>query len=259
VGNYNAYFAAQKRKILDEICSHMPLPKNSPYTDEELELIALKYNRRSDFRINAPGAYDAARNRGTVFLDKICSHMPKHSSIRENHHSFKWTHEALIIEAKKYSTLNSFKKGNPSAYVSTRRKGIPNKILGLEISRGVSSAEKELLELIKKIYPSTKNIRHTNIEISNKPHIKGFEIDIFIPELNKGIEFDGTYWHSFEGLKSSRKKWSDEDILNYHVLKDEYFASQGIQILHIKEESWIKDKKKCIQKCFEFLLKSEVA
>ncbi len=93
------------------------------------------------------------------------------------------------------------------------------------------------------------------VKIPNKSYIKGFEIDIFVPELNKGIEFDGKYHHSFEYMRvdPKRAKWSDNDIHNYHEIKDAWFASKGIQILHIKEEDWNKNKELCVKRCLKFL------
>lgn len=117
---------------------------------------------------------------------------------------------------------------------------------------GTSILETNLFSKIKEMYPEAKKYKK-KISIPNKPHIQGFELDIFIPELNKGIEFDGKYWHSENGLKRSRKHWPQEDIDNYHQIKDSYFLSKGIKILHIKEKDWIKDKETCLNKCFEFL------
>ncbi len=91
-----------------------------------------------------------------------------------------------------------------------------------------------------------------------KPHIKGFDIDIYIPELRKGIEFDGTYWHSFSGLSRSRIDWPHEDIENYHQIKDKYFLSKGIHAFHVIEEDWIINKEKCIKECLEFLNAKEL-
>ena len=91
------------------------------------------------------------------------------------------------------------------------------------------------------------------VKIKIKPHIQRFEIDIYVPELNKGIEFDGTYHHSFDGLRRSRKHWPVKDVKNYHKIKDSWFLSTGIEILHIKEKDWMENKEKCIKKCFDFL------
>lgn len=120
-------------------------------------------------------------------------------------------------------------------------------------NNGTSKPEIELSDLVKSLYPESHKLRHTKIKIEGKPHIGRFEVDIFVPKLNKGIEFDGKYYHSFNGLKRSRKNWPDEDIHNYHQIKDDYFKSKGINLIHIKEEDWMKDKQKCIDRCLEFL------
>ena len=50
-----------------------------------------------------------------------------------------------------------------------------------------SSTEKELQEYINQYYKTENNTRN---------YLDGKEIDIFIPEKNIGIEFNGNYWHS---------------------------------------------------------------
>ncbi|NJO48263.1 MAG: hypothetical protein HC840_00945 [Leptolyngbyaceae cyanobacterium RM2_2_4] len=120
---------------------------------------------------------------------------------------------------------------------------------------GYSRMEQELFDLIKKEYPSAKKSKRRSINISGKPHIKGFDLDIFIPELNKAIEFDGTYFHSMKGLKRGYPNWPLQDLKEYHTIKDNYFRSIGISVLHILEKDWIKDKKLCVLKCLTFLRK----
>lgn len=56
----------------------------------------------------------------------------------------------------------------------------------------------------------------------------GLEIDIYLPELKIGFEFNGLYWHS-ENFKDK----------NYHLNKTNYFKDRGIQIIHIWEDDWI--------------------
>jgi hypothetical protein len=46
-----------------------------------------------------------------------------------------------------------------------------------------------------------------------------------------------------------------QDVENYHQIKDKYFESKGIQILHIREEDWIKDPEQSLLKVWEFLRK----
>jgi ribosomal protein L36 len=119
--------------------------------------------------------------------------------------------------------------------------------------RPLSKPERYLFDIIKEEFPNTKKTRHANIKIKDKPYLKGFEIDIHVPELHKGIEFDGRYYHSYEHMRKSKINWPDDDIKNYHQIKDDYFASKGIEILHIKEEDWIENKEDCVQKCLLFL------
>ena len=147
-------------------------------------------------------------------------------------------------------------KGHPYSPVfrSFSHNGSRCPICGLH---GISKAELELFNVIKNIYPNARKKRDGKVKIEGKSHIKGFEIDIFIPELNIGIEYDGDYYHSYEYMRADpdKSRWSDEEVLNYHGLKDDWFATKGIQILHIKESEWIADKEDCIRRCLNFLPK----
>jgi hypothetical protein len=247
----DAYQAACKRKqILNRICSHMGERLNEKWTDEELAQEALKYNTRSEFAKNSQGAYHTAYKR--KILDKICSHM------KVVHRS--WTNEELAQEALKYDTRSEFAKNSPNAYSVAHRRKILDKIcLHMKTSGGSSTQEIELCDIIKSIYPKTHTLRirskKTEILVKGKPHIQGFDLDIYIPELRKGIEFDGERWHSFGFMRKDpqKAKWPDEDIKNYHEIKDTFFLSRDIKILHIKGKDWDKDKQACIDKCFAFL------
>ena len=55
-----------------------------------------------------------------------------------------------------------------------------------------------------------------------------YEIDIYLPELKLGFEFDGLYWHS--------EKFKEK---NYHLDKTEYFKKKDIRIIHIYEDDWV--------------------
>lgn len=71
----NAYRAAQKLKILNEVCAHM-IPKKSPiiyWTEDKIREIASKYDKKITFQKENSGAYAAARKLGIA--NEICSHM----------------------------------------------------------------------------------------------------------------------------------------------------------------------------------------
>ena len=54
------------------------------------------------------------------------------------------------------------------------------------------------------------------------------DIDIYLPDLKIGFEFNGLYWHS-ELYKHK----------NYHIDKTNHFKNKGIRIIHIWEDDWI--------------------
>lgn len=242
--NPSAYCIALKRKDFEKICSHME-HKLTYWTDEMLQIEALKYKTRNEFQKNNHSAYITAWARGNI--DNICSHMP----IALN---TPYTLDELKEEALKYNTRSEFEKGNCGAYnVAMKRKVLDIVCLHMKASSTTSIPERELFTIIKKVCPNARKFRDMQVKIVNKPFIKGFDIDILVGNL--GIEFDGKYHHSFKFMRKDPKKveWSDSDIQNYHEIKDAWFLTKGIRLLHVKEQDWIKDKEACIRKCLEFL------
>lgn len=88
----------------------------------------------------------------------------------------------------------------------------------------ISKPELEILTFIQQYYPNARKMRK-----------EGHELDIFIPEINLGIEHNGLYRHS-ELFKSD----------DYHLNKTKYFANLGIRVIHIWGHEW-KDKKEQVK------------
>lgn len=65
---------------------------------------------------------------------------------------------------------------------------------------GKSKIEKEIVEYIKTIYNGII-IENDRTQILNRLTNKMLELDIFLPEIKKAIEFNGTYWHSSDYAK----------------------------------------------------------
>jgi len=80
-----------------------------------------------------------------------------------------------------------------------------------------SFKELELYNFIKSIY---------NGQIIQS-YRDGLEIDIYLPELKIGFEFNGLYWHS--------ELFKDK---NYHLDKTKHFNKRDIRIIHIWEDDW---------------------
>jgi hypothetical protein len=244
----NAYSAAIRHKILDQICLHMEA-KYVYWTLESLRVEAIKYTSRGDFYLKSKNAYQAGLGRN--LLDQICQHMEAKIT--------NWTLESLQDEALKYFSRGEFYRCNPGAHSVACKRGILDDICQhMKLSVTTSYSEQNLFNAIRMKFPKTQKLYDRKIEIECKPYIKGFDIDIYVPELRKGIEFDGTYWHSIEGLSKGRKTWPPEDILNYHQIKDDYFMSKGIEILHVNEADWLLNKTECIERCLRFLSNDKV-
>lgn len=84
-----------------------------------------------------------------------------------------------------------------------------------------SGYEKQVTEFVSEIYSG-------KIVPSENKLIHPYEIDIYLPELKLGIEFNGLYWHN-----------SDFKHAKYHLNKSNRCAKQGIRLIHIFEDEWI--------------------
>jgi hypothetical protein len=74
-----------------------------------------------------------------------------------------------------------------------------------------------------------------DIVIGNREILSGQELDIYIPDKNIAIEFNGLYWHST--LFKDKK---------YHLNKKVLCENQKIKLIHIWEDDW-KNKKEIVK------------
>jgi rubrerythrin len=87
----------------------------------------------------------------------------------------------------------------------------------------ISKGHKEVVEFLESLNVFNK------ILINDKTIITPLELDIFIPEINTAIEFNGDYWHSL------KDKY-------YHINKTKLCEEKGIKLIHIFEWEWNKKK-----------------
>lgn len=93
-------------------------------------------------------------------------------------------------------------------------------------SPSMSKDEIELLSWIRSVYDGEV------IQSDKSVFGNGFEIDILLPDLNLGIEYNGLYWHSELQGKSN---W-------YHRTKYEKANDVGIHLIQIFEDEWLHKK-----------------
>lgn len=80
-----------------------------------------------------------------------------------------------------------------------------------------STSQIEIFNYIKSIYSGEVILNYRD----------GLEIDMYLPSLSIGFEYNGLYWHS-EIYKNK----------SYHLDKLEFFSKKGIRIIQIWEDDW---------------------
>jgi hypothetical protein len=110
-----------------------------------------------------------------------------------------------------------------------------------------SKGEKEVYEYVKSLYKDAEHSRRDLL--SNRQ-----EIDIYIPSLNIGVEYNGDYWHS-EKVFSKRMVSSAKE---YHQNKKDTAERNGIVLLFIWESDWLEHKEDLKIKLKDVLLQSHL-
>lgn len=85
-----------------------------------------------------------------------------------------------------------------------------------------SFGEKQVVDFIRTLLP------HATITIRDKAVLHPKELDIYLPDYNLAIEYNGTYRHS-EACGKGRE---------YHVDKTQRCADKNIELMHIWEHDW---------------------
>jgi hypothetical protein len=124
-------------------------------------------------------------------------------------------------------------KGHEWAVSPTSRLGAISRsvILGCPLcsSKTFSSkAENEIADILRAL--------GENVVQHNRAILKGMELDIYLPERNLAIEYNGLYWHTIENNGKHK---------NSHYDKWKACQNIGIQLIQIWEDDW-KDRREVI-------------
>lgn len=67
------------------------------------------------------------------------------------------------------------------------------------------------------------------------------EIDLYIPDLKLGIEYDGLVYHTIEHFLGDNKRgWTKHKAIYRHLWKTEECAKRGIRLIHVFEDEWLE-------------------
>lgn len=137
-------------------------------------------------------------------------------------------------------------------YVFVQNKDMPAVIAyskeGTHTNQYTSKPEKEVVKFVHSIYDGEVEENCTSV-VPNGNH-RFFELDVYLPKLKLGIDFNGVYWHS--------TKFKDE---LYHQRKTWCCRKAGIQLIHIFEDAWKKNQqfyKDVIEKCIAGQFRNEI-
>lgn len=94
-------------------------------------------------------------------------------------------------------------------------------------SRQESKGEKEVADFIASFYSGT-------LIANDRKLLAGLELDIFLPQKNLAIEYNGVYWHSNAFL--ARRKVTAEEL---HKSKMNKCAAKQVRLLYVWEDDWL--------------------
>jgi hypothetical protein len=147
--------------------------------------------------------------------------------------------ESFIIKAKKIHnnkydySLVDYKKSSTNIKIICPNHGIYEQMPMVHLknfgckkcsNNGISIKEKEVVSFIKLL-----NIKLIENDLKI---LGGKELDIYLPNNNLAIEYNGLYWHSDLFLNN-----------DYHLNKTNLCENKGIKLLHIFEDEWLDNKK----------------
>ena len=172
--------------------------------------------------------YDYSKVEYISMHSKVCIICPKHGEFWQTPHNHlkgqncplcakeKRKTKELYNNQQKFIELSKQKFGNKFDYSKVNYENNKNK---------VTLGENEIYKFIK----SKKN----EVIRNDRNIIKPLELDLYLPNNNIAIEYNGLIWHS------EQYKYNP---INYHLDKTEKCNEQGIRLIHIFEDEWLEKK-----------------
>jgi hypothetical protein len=243
-----AYETAIKNGWAKDATAHMsrPVVHNKTWTIDKVLTSARKFSSFKEWINKDLASYNAASR--LQCLKEASKHLTSH---RKFWHDV--SDEELIKIAQMFDRVYEWQRSSfRRTYQIARLRGILDKCcLHMKYGGNYSKGEMQVRELVKSYYPLACK------KVFNRKHGAApgncFELDVYIPSLRKGIEFNGAKWHTVEGLSRGRKNWPRELIENYHDVKLKFFTHRNIEILNIADQDWVYNNVDCIKQICKFI------
>ena len=203
------------------------------------------YQLLSDNYENAHSYIKVKCNKGHLFKTKFnwfetgrkCPYCRKDIISKKLMHSYNYVKS--FIEKEGYILLSETYKGSKIKLLLRCPKGHEYKAIFNAFQRGVrcpicaynnisSKQEKDLQDYIEALGYSI--IRNDRTQIVNPLTDHNLELDIWIPDKKKAIEYNGTYWHG------------KLDQIKKDKIKIDQCKQKGIDLLIVKEYNWTNNR-----------------
>jgi predicted GIY-YIG superfamily endonuclease len=251
VFNYKDIYCEMKQLIRHILREHIMEQKRAPYTKEELEMEALKYNSMSEFSKGSPSMYASAKNKGDEFYRKITSHFKR--KVREP-----YTFDEIKTIASKYKHLGEFQKGDNSAYIVARNKGWFDEVTKHMTKLNTDWDEDKIKNLVKN-YETQKEFTdsHPNAYMWILRHMSQLEREELFSKMRKlgNLHHRMIYAYEFPdksvyvGLTYDPKKRGSQHLTQINSAVRKYIEETGItpELKYItdflsQEDSVIKER-----------------
>lgn len=172
--------------------------------------------------------------RSNVGFDKNPESIIKaHNTIRKNHGGIGMGAPDIRKKIEK-TTMDEFGYATYPVYKDS---------YGIHESKG----QLELYEIIKDEYPDIEVLKSQRGLLTER---EGLEIDIWIPQLRIGIEYNGDYWHD---RNSYENDIINETVTTKERVKDMLAVNNNITLIQIWESVYMSNKKSVIDYIFKII------
>ena len=162
-----------------------------------------------------------------------------------NKHLYTYPYELIDYPCRgqiriRHHICNNIFDSNVNIWSSRKRQNIEQCTICKPIDKTPksSSGEGQIYDFIKQIY-------NGEIQIRNRKIIYPYEIDIYIPILNLGIEYNGDYWHANPNFyKSNDVIWRQtaKQIWERDTKKKIRCEKHNIHLFIVWESDWLNNK-----------------
>lgn len=159
--------------------------------------------------------------------------------------------ETAIIESRK-AGLKAYYADEEKVKIATAKgQAIISERYGNKWYRvTASSQEKKIYDTLVDNFPELE-IRSGDYSVIKNPKTNAsMQLDIYIPQLNFAIEFNGEYWHDREGFE---KDLHNGTCLTREMLKMKLCNNKGITLIHIWDSDFKNDAEEIISDLIEQL------